>query len=70
MGEILKISPVIPVGGMIGYENKTLKVVCSTNSCRGCTFESSEGATTCAHSGVCFAHLRPDRKSVMFVDAR
>ena len=34
--------------------------------CMGCIFQTDHGAVKCKHKTSCFAHLRPDRKSVIF----
>lgn len=53
-----------------GKANSTsgIKIQClkSTYGCAGCIFQKEEGAIDCRLRKACMAHLRPDKKSVIF----
>lgn len=57
------------VGGptMEYSEDKRIKVLPSTEGCKGCTFQNSFGAKHCRMAAFCMGHLRPDRTPVIFV---
>lgn len=57
------------VGGLtIEYlENKRIKVLPSTEGCKGCAFQNEFGARYCHMAAFCIGHLRPDRTPVIFV---
>lgn len=57
----------VRIGHLIRFKKQTLKVALSEDGCRGCIFQSEAGARFCTHSSSCFAHLRPDHKSVKFI---
>lgn len=38
----------------------------SYNGCNGCCYNYMQGAKLCNHSLECMAHLRKDKKSVIF----
>lgn len=61
------ISPTVPIGGTVEYKKGLIRVTNGVRGCQGCVFETCDGALTCRHTESCFAHLRPDRRSVIFV---
>lgn len=61
------ISIDVRVGHLVKYKKQALMVTLSEDGCRGCVFQTEAGARFCDQSSSCFAHMRPDRKSVKFI---
>ena len=38
--------------------------------CFRCVFNDGQGAKVCKYAGLCMAHLRMDRRSVVFVSSK
>lgn len=43
-----------------------IKEVLGKNGCSGCIYNFKQGAKKCGHSKYCIAHLRSDKKSIIF----
>ena len=56
-----------PIGSLINPGNQKLKVVLTSTGCKGCAFETEQGARYCQFSAFCFAHRRYDNQSVKFI---
>ena len=56
----------VRVGNLIKFKKQTVKVALSEEGCRGGVFQTEAGARFCDQSSSCFAHMRPDHKSVKF----
>lgn len=57
----------IPVGRKALLGKVKVKVSLTTSGCTGCVFQRVDGARFCEFTPFCFAHNRPDNKSVVFL---
>lgn len=64
--ELNGILPQVRIGLTIDYLGVHLAPSLSRHGCTGCVFETEKGAIDCQFRFSCMAHLRNDRKSVIF----
>lgn len=55
------------IGSRINIGKLNIKVTLSQTGCKGCAFETEQGARFCQYNVFCFAHQRDDKQSVKFI---
>lgn len=64
--QLIKILSDAEICSCVEFSGLRIVPVLSKNGCTGCIFETEEKANGCNYKGVCMAHLRKDRKSLVF----
>lgn len=56
-----------PIGSRVKVGDLDIKVALSHTGCKGCVFETEQGARFCQFNAFCFAHRRKDKQPVKFI---
>lgn len=43
-----------------------IRIATSLNGCKGCIYKRDGGAKRCDFANLCMAHMRKDRRSIIF----
>lgn len=54
------------IGSTVNCIGIAITTLVSKKDCNGCVFRTSDKANSCRFKNSCFAHKRPDGKSVIF----
>lgn len=66
MNSALQILREANVGSVVNCAGASITILASYKDCHGCCFRTEQKAESCMFRNSCFAHKRPDRKSVIF----
>lgn len=68
--EVERILREANIGSVVKCVGIYITILSSKKDCNGCLFRTEDKADSCRFKASCFAHLRPDRKSVIFKSAK